>query len=305
MRHMMPKEILDAVDLQPQYRTLSEIRDYMLQLARQRADVYVGDVCRSTKKPGAATPFASTNTSTPTATTVSAPVPMDVSQMSSNVSSSETVEQESDTYQYEQDQDCDGDELFAVKGKGKGGFKGTCYKCGMRGHKADRCWQKGKCKGGKGEWETGNGGSKGKGWPKGNGSHSRHTWDNSWHHSNWHGKTYGLEVNPWTAVEPVPYLCAVSLNGSCEDFSEPKRMSSTSMHTSRSQRQQWRYGDERVDECITALRQKVFRHQQGSGPRKLSAHQVSYLAAPGGDSKEVHHVCGSGWRRLSAIMYSG
>ena len=41
MRHMMPKEILDAVDLQPQHRTFVEIRDYMLQQARQRADVFV------------------------------------------------------------------------------------------------------------------------------------------------------------------------------------------------------------------------------------------------------------------------
>ena len=30
MRHIMPKEILDAVDLQPQYRTFSEIRDNVL-----------------------------------------------------------------------------------------------------------------------------------------------------------------------------------------------------------------------------------------------------------------------------------
>ena len=41
MRHMMAKEILEAVDVQPQYRTISEIRDYMLQQARQRADVFV------------------------------------------------------------------------------------------------------------------------------------------------------------------------------------------------------------------------------------------------------------------------
>ena len=46
------------------------------------------------------------------------------------------VEQESDSYQYEQGQECDGDEVFAVKGKGKGGFRGTCFKCGMRGHKS-------------------------------------------------------------------------------------------------------------------------------------------------------------------------
>ena len=59
--------------------------------------------------------------------------PMDVSQMSSNVVKTET-EEESDTYQYEQDQECHGHELFAVKNKGKGGLKGTCFKCGMRGH---------------------------------------------------------------------------------------------------------------------------------------------------------------------------
>ena len=166
MGHMMPKEIL-AVDLQPQYRTFSEIRDYMLQQARQRADVFVGDVCHPTKKIGTVTSRVSTNTNTPTTTKATTPVPMDVSQMSSNALKNEAVEQESDSYQYEQDQACDGDELFAGKGKGKGVFKGTCFKCGMRGHKADRCWQKGKCKGGKGDWETGKGGSKRKGWPKG------------------------------------------------------------------------------------------------------------------------------------------
>ena len=32
---------------------------------------------------------------------------------------------------------------------------------------------------------------------------------------------------------------------------------------------------------------------------------MSYLAASGGDSKGVHHVSGSGWRRLSGIMDSG
>ena len=147
MRHMMPKDILDAVDLQPQYRTFSEIRDYMSQQARQRADEDVGEVCHPT-----VTPRVSTNTNTPITTKATALVPMDVSQ----------VEQESDSYQYHLEQECDGHELFAVKGKGKGGFKGTCFKCGMRGHKHDRCWQKGKGKGGKGFWETGKGGSKGK-----------------------------------------------------------------------------------------------------------------------------------------------
>ena len=130
MRHMMPKEILDAVDLQPQYRTLSEIRDYTLQQARQRADVFVGDVCHSTENVGTVTPRVSTTTNTPTATKTTTPVPADVSQMSSNVSKTETEEPESESYQCEQDQACDGDEVYAVKGRGTGGFKGTCFKCG-------------------------------------------------------------------------------------------------------------------------------------------------------------------------------
>ena len=119
MRHMMPKEILDAVDLQPQYRTFSEIRDYMLQQARQRADVYVGDVCHSTEKVGAVTPRVSTTTNTPTVTKTTTPVPVDASQMSSNVSKTETEEPESESYQCEQDQECDGDEVYAVKERAK------------------------------------------------------------------------------------------------------------------------------------------------------------------------------------------
>ena len=141
MRHMMPKEILDAADLQPQYRTFSKIRDCMLQQARQRAEDDVGDVCHSTKKVGTVRPRVGTNTSTSPPTKATTPVPMDVPEMSSNVSKTETDEQGNDSYQCEQDQECDGDEVFAVKGKGKGAFKGTCFKCGMRGHKADRCWQ--------------------------------------------------------------------------------------------------------------------------------------------------------------------
>ena len=62
--------------------------------------------------------------------------------MSSNVPKTEAVEQESDSYQYEQDQESEGDELFAVKGKGKSMFR-NLFRCGMRGHRADRCWQKG------------------------------------------------------------------------------------------------------------------------------------------------------------------
>ena len=73
-------------------------------------------------------------------------------------------------------------------------------------------------KGGKGEWETGKGESKGKGWTKGKWSNSGYTWDNSWHSSNWNCKTYGLEVDPWAAAEPVPYLCAISLKSSDEEW---------------------------------------------------------------------------------------
>ena len=80
---------MDEANLQPQYRTFSEIRDNMLQQARQRADVFVRDVCHPTKN-GTVTLRVSTNTNSPTAT--------DVSQMNSNVSKPETDEQESDFF---------------------------------------------------------------------------------------------------------------------------------------------------------------------------------------------------------------
>ena len=123
----------------------------------------MGDVCHPTKKVGTVIPHVSTYTNSPTATKVTAPVPMEVSQMGSSISKPETVEQQSDSYQYEQDQECDGDELFAVKGKGQASFKGTCFKCGMRGHEADRA---------RGDLEIGEGGSQGKGWHKGKWSNS-------------------------------------------------------------------------------------------------------------------------------------
>ena len=122
MRHMMPKEILDALDLQPQYRAFSEIREYMLQQARQRANAYVGDVCHSTKKVGTVTSRVSARTRTLFLPQVTAPVPLDVSQMSSNLSKPETDEQESDSHQYEQAQECDGDQVFAFKDKGQRWF---------------------------------------------------------------------------------------------------------------------------------------------------------------------------------------
>ena len=137
MRHVIPKEILDAVDLQPQYRTFVEIRDHMLEQARQRADVFVRDVCTATKKVVTTPSRANTRTNNSTASKNSTPVPMDVSQMCSDVPKSEAEGHESDSYQYEQDQDCDGDDLCLVKGKSKGGFKGTCSKCGMRGEERE------------------------------------------------------------------------------------------------------------------------------------------------------------------------
>ena len=71
----MPKEILDAVGLQPQYLTFSETRGYMLQQARQRAVVYVGDVRHPTKKVGTVIPRVNSNTNNPTGTKVTAQVP--------------------------------------------------------------------------------------------------------------------------------------------------------------------------------------------------------------------------------------
>ena len=133
-------------------------------------------------------------------------------------------------------------------------------------------------------------------------------------------------MDPSTAVETVPYLSAVSLNLRDEEFSEPERVvrenqtkilpstndftnvnrfssleesekeftweNCTSVHTSTAQCQQC--GDERADGC-TANKSSL----------KQSAHQVSYLAVSGVDSEGVHHVGGSGWRRVSAIMESG
>ena len=120
MRHMMPKENLDAVNLQPQYRTFVESRDYMLQQARQRADVFVRDVCLATKKVVTTPSRVNISTNNSTATKNTTLVPMDVSKMSSYVSKSEAEGQE-------RDQDCDGDEQCAVKGKGEGGFKGNLF----------------------------------------------------------------------------------------------------------------------------------------------------------------------------------
>ena len=78
--------------------------------------------------------------------------------------------------------------------------------------------------------------------------------------------------------------------------------SCSSIHTSKAQCQQ--RDDERSDGCMTNPETKVSSHRR-SDPSKQCAHQVSYLAVSGGDSKGVHHVSGSGWRRVSEIMDSG
>ena len=174
-------------------------------------------------------------------------------------------------------------------------------------------------------------------------------------------------MHPWSAVEPFPYLCAVSLKPSCEEFSEPKHVrkghctntlqlenSGTFAHENRFsilafdddekslgagdvakqvtkiKSRTWkivgerddgfscrderrRIGgerddgvscrDERVDGCmdpeIKATCHRTFNASQSN------THHVSYLAKSGVDSKGVHHVGDSGWKRLSAIMYSG
>ena len=76
VRHMMPNEILDAVNLQPQYRTFVEIRDYMFKEARQRADVFVRDVCPATKNVITTPSRMNTSTKNSTATTITTPVPI-------------------------------------------------------------------------------------------------------------------------------------------------------------------------------------------------------------------------------------
>ena len=75
------------------------------------------------------------------------------------------------------------------------------------------------------------------------------------------------------------------------------------MHKSEAPYQQ--RDDEGGDGCSATIETKGSSHQRGSGPSKQNAYQVSYLAVSSGDSKEVHHVTGSGWRRVSAIMDSG
>ena len=69
------------------------------------------------------------------------------------------------------------------------------------------------------------------------------------------------------------------------------------MHTSKAQCQQ--RDDEQSDGCMTNPETKVSSH------RNRALIKVSYLAVSGRDSKGVHHVNGSGWRRVSAIMDSG
>ena len=64
------------MNLQPQYRTFVEIRDYMLKRARQRADVFVRDVRLATKNVITTPSRVNTSTKNSTATTNTTPVPI-------------------------------------------------------------------------------------------------------------------------------------------------------------------------------------------------------------------------------------
>ena len=77
-------DVKAAVNLQPQYRIFVEIRGYMLQQARQRADVFVRDVCPATKKVITTPSRVNTSTNNSTASKNPTLVPTDVSQTSSD-----------------------------------------------------------------------------------------------------------------------------------------------------------------------------------------------------------------------------
>ena len=61
--------------------------------------------------------------------------------------------------------------------------------------------------------------------------------------------------------------------------------------------------EERVDEGLDPAIKITCRKGVGAFPSK--AHNVSYLAKSEVNSKGVHHVGDSGWKRVSAIMDSG
>ena len=88
--------------------------------------------------------------------------------MSSKVSKTETVEQESDTYQHEQNKECDGDELCRSQGRGQRWFSRELVSSAeWEDTEQIDAGRNAKGTGGKGDWETGKGGSKGKEWSKG------------------------------------------------------------------------------------------------------------------------------------------
>ena len=84
----------------------------------------------------------------------------------------------------------------------------------------------------------------------------------------------------------------------------------TSLHTSRSQCQKRKCGDEGVDECLRddervgeciAVSETLF---QSARIRHIKAERSTGLVLCG-IRRRVHDVSGDGWRRLSAIMDSG
>ena len=158
---------------------------------------------------------------------------MDVSQLSSNVSKRETEEQENDSHQHEQDHEY-GDEVFAVKGKGKGGFQRDLFQ--VWNGEDTRLIDAGRKEKGKEARETGR---KERDAPKERDGPKEQ------------GQTL---VTRGTVLGTIPlgtakrtvlrwmrghllnlFHISLSLNSSCEEFSEPKRMSKgTRIKTSKS-----------------------------------------------------------------------
>ena len=149
-----------------------------------------------------------------------------------------------------------------------------------------------------------NGESKGMGWPKGNGQTlvTRGTI---------HGiipiGTAKLMVLRWIRGRLLN-LFPVSLNSRCFFLYEPNRMS-RGTHTKTSQSGSPKDFAHANKFSILAPDDKEFTGKcctsMHTSRSQCSAHQVSYFAASGRDSKGVHHVSGSGWRRFSVIVDSG
>ena len=123
-------------------------------------------------------------------------------------------------------------------------------------------------------------------------------------------------MDTWSAVELVPYLFAVSSNSSCEEFSEPKRVS---RGTPQENAAVWEFKECRSDddeshgECHTSnTRQgRSVNHMMNADvvmKELMNALQPLRQHFPVTEdlaSREAHQESGDGRRRLSAIMDSG